>query len=472
MNTAPRRSDAIDDLGPIRDLVRDVSGLDFPENRQLALRRATERAGEVRGLTAGELADVLARPENANDLQEFVASLTVGETHFFRNQPQLDAVRATVLPQLIDARREQRRLRIWSAGCATGEEPYSLAMMLDELLPAGETWDTLILATDINRRALDRARAGVFGDWSFRQVPAAVTTRYFTKVDREYHLSPHIRQMVTFDYLNLAEEVYRSAWAHVGEMDLIFCRNVLIYFPDAISRTVVTRLERCLAPGGWFVTGHAESPMPIFRERFATREFPMTVLYTKRSEAVATPPADSTASVRAWAPSHAASVDMPSAFVQGEDGTDVAASAEDIRSHANEVAVLRRAAMDLASAVRFEDAEHLIRQAIAREPLCAPGHYLHGVILTEMARHEEAFEALRRATYLQADFPLAHYSLGLSYASAGNVARARREMERVRELLDGLPNDQEVESGDGLTVAGLRDLAHLQRHLFGRSERV
>ncbi len=471
MNTASRPSNSVDDLGPIRDLVRDFSGLDFPENRQLALRRVTERAGEVRGLTVGDLAHVLSRPENAHDLEEFVASLTVGETHFFRNQPQLDAVRATVLPQLIDARRKQRRLRIWSAGCATGEEPYSLAIMLDELLPAGETWDTLILATDINRVALDRARAGVYGTWSFRQVPAAVIGRYFTQVDREYHLSPHIRQMVTFEYLNLAEAIYRSPSALVGEMDLIFCRNVLIYFPDTIARAVVNRLEGCLAPGGWFVTGHAESPMPIFRERFATRDFPMSVLYTKRSEpAVVTPPAHSPtgrgdASVRGSAPSRDASVDVPPTRDGGEDGTYIAHPAED-------VAALRRAAMDLASAVRLEDAEHLICQAIAREPLCAPGHYLHGVILTEMARTEDAFEALRRATYLQADFPLAHYSLGLSYASAGNSARARREMERVRELLDGLPNDREVESGDGLTVAGLRELADLQLHLSRRDEPV
>src|SRR2546423_4075039 len=247
----------------IRVLVREASGLEFPTSRRHSLDRAIDRAlREARLPDAAALESRLAGPERRLELEAFVAGLTVGETHFFRHQPQLDALRHHVLPELIRIRMPERRLRIWSAGCATGEEAYSLAMIVDELLPRWAGWSVSILATDINRTALERAQRAVFGPWSFRGVPEHVKERHFRREGRQYHLSPRIREMVTFGYLNLVGDGYPSLVGGTQAMDLILCRNVLIYFSEATARRVVERLEGCLADGGWLVAGHAEAAMP------------------------------------------------------------------------------------------------------------------------------------------------------------------------------------------------------------------
>lgn len=271
------------DYHRFRALVRERGGLDLPEARRPELDRAVTAA--LHACDAQSPTELYARLRSHEEarpaLEALLAALAVGETHFFRSRAHFDVLAQRVLPALIDRRRATRRLRIWSAGCATGEEPYSIAILLERLLPDIDAWDVLILATDIARDALERARRGRYRPWSLREVPPEVEAAYFVAREQERELVPRVRDRVRFAYLNLVDERYPSVLSGTVDMDLVLCRNVLIYFDDEITRAVVTRLGQSLAEGGWLLVGHAEAARPAFATLTA-RRFDGTIIYQRQ----------------------------------------------------------------------------------------------------------------------------------------------------------------------------------------------
>ena len=220
--TGPRhRSGPGNDLQRFQALLQEVSGLELPETRLPDLQRAVNRALVATGLADADalyrhLRDRAGRPS----LEVFVGDLTIGETHFFRNRPQFRALEHHILPELIERRRASRRLRVWSAACSTGEEPYSLAILLERLLPDRARWDVRILATDINRTALERARRGQYGTWSFRDVPDDVASACFVRRGATLEVAGRIREAVSFAHLNLATDTWPSAATATLDLDL------------------------------------------------------------------------------------------------------------------------------------------------------------------------------------------------------------------------------------------------------------
>ncbi|MEQ9366354.1 MAG: CheR family methyltransferase, partial [Leptospirales bacterium] len=191
------------------------------------------------------------------------------------------------LPEIIAARRKagDLRLRIWSAGCSTGEEPYSLAALLYDLLPDAQDWRLLILGTDPNESAVERARSGRYTNWSFRQVSEERRSRFFTEESGTRRILPGIQSMVSFRVHDLHTAVYPEPEpGQIRDMDLIVCRNVFIYLQPAVIAQIVARLERTLVVGGMLVTGHGElsEARPA---NLATRVFPASILYQKESAA-------------------------------------------------------------------------------------------------------------------------------------------------------------------------------------------
>ena len=231
------------------ELVRNASGIEVPDVRRSELELAVQQALQDTGAADTDaLCQLLAGEGGRAALESLVGALTIGETHFFRNRPQFDALADHILPELIARRRVVRQLRIWSAGCASGEEAYSLAILIERLLPDLDQWQVLILATDINRQALVKAQRGVYSQWSFREVPPDVQATFFTRRGREFDIVPRLRERVTFAYLNLVEDTYPSLLTHTHTMDLILFRNVLIYFrPAAAHREELNGLSD---PGG------------------------------------------------------------------------------------------------------------------------------------------------------------------------------------------------------------------------------
>jgi chemotaxis protein methyltransferase CheR len=260
--------------------------LELGVSRRPQLDRALVNALEDSGLdTVRELCAYLAGDSRRRSLEAFLAALTVAESHFFRSRAQFDALSGEIFPQLVKARGGSRRLRVWSAGCATGEEPYSLAISLERQLPAIDEWEVLILATDISSPALAAGRRGLYRPWSFRGVPEAIKRTYF--IDHEDHLEvvPRIRERVKFAPLNLVTGRYPSLLSNTIDMDLILCRNVLIYFSQPVATAILGRLRDALADGGWLMLGQAEAAYARLAG-LAPRRFAGAVLHQRESSTV------------------------------------------------------------------------------------------------------------------------------------------------------------------------------------------
>jgi chemotaxis protein methyltransferase CheR len=215
-------------------------------------------------------------------LFEVVQYLTVGETYFLRDPAQITALRATVLPDMIARRTPERRLRLWSAGCSTGEEVYTLAILLRER-EIGDNWDIALVGTDVNRQSLRTAREGRYPAWSFRSTPVALRERFFEVHDDDWRLEEPLRRMARFAWLNLGAEVLMPP---LTDADLIVCRNVTIYFDDVAAQRLYRALIATLAPGGWLMLGPSD-PLPTDTGGLERLEVAETVLW--RRIAAATP---------------------------------------------------------------------------------------------------------------------------------------------------------------------------------------
>ncbi len=215
--------------------------------------------------------------------KELTLLLTTSESYFFRDKGQFRLLQNQILPELIERQKLARSLRIWSAGCSTGEEPYSLAILVQEMIPDWEQWQILILGTDINQINIEKAKRGIYNYWSFRLVDTDLQRRYFSERQTEWEIQERIRQMVTFRYGNLVQDQLPSQAAGVCNMDLIICRNVFVYFDALAIATVLDKFYSTLKPGGYLITAHAE----LYGQqlgRLRAKVFPESVVYQRRED--------------------------------------------------------------------------------------------------------------------------------------------------------------------------------------------
>jgi chemotaxis protein methyltransferase CheR len=225
----------------------------------------------------------LSTPESHQEWQSLIITLTNIESYFFRDQEQFSLLRNYILPELIQRKQNNKKIRICSAGCSSGEEPYSLAILLKELLPGLEQWDLMILGIDINQDALQKAKKGIYRPWSFRRVDTEIMQQYFRLTNDHYHLEPTIKNMVKFQSLNLVQELFPRPNLELEELDLIVCRNVFIYFEPSAIATVLNKFYNALQPLGYLITGHAE----LYGQdlsRFKTKVFPESVVYQRQND--------------------------------------------------------------------------------------------------------------------------------------------------------------------------------------------
>jgi chemotaxis protein methyltransferase CheR len=283
---APRSAEAVDPVfRQIRDLVYNVSGIYQAEDKLYLLVDGCERRIKALGVrNPREYWDHLtAHPSREGELRQLLNELTIGETCLFRSPAQLDALRKVILPELLSDKMRQvtKRLRIWSAGCSTGEEPYTLAMSLTEekdgLL---KDWQFEITATDLNDRSIETAKAGIYGEYALRNTSDYFKRKYFTTADeRRLQVRPEMKKLITFNRLNLLDD---SKMLFMKGMDVIFCCNVLIYFDGASKAHVVTHFINNLSFGGYLFLGTSESLLRL-NDQFRLVHFPGTIAYWKPS---------------------------------------------------------------------------------------------------------------------------------------------------------------------------------------------
>jgi chemotaxis protein methyltransferase CheR len=406
--------------------------------------------GDLRALVS----QLRHQPETAPAWQTLMQALTIGETYFFRDTALFRWLRESILPDLIRHRRQQGHfeLRIWSAGCATGEEPYSIAMVLHELLPDLADWRISLNATDINGRALEQARQGIYRDWAFRQVDQSLQSRYFDPVPGGWQIKPYIRERVSFDHGNLLARPFMP-------LDIIFCRNVLIYFAAPAASRMEDLLYAALQPGGWLVLGQPESPRHQ-RERWQVHTSGKTVLYRKPPAVIASarPPA-SVSSSSDEHPAYRAAVTAFHDERTAEAEAHLRALLAEQPGHAQAHVLL---ASILAGRRDLSAAHVQLDFALQRDSLLADAHYLRAVLFLEEEQHRLAQQALRSALYCQRDHLLAAFLLATLYARENDMARAVRVWEQAHAAAALMPPAAPISDLSDMTAASFMLLVESQ----------
>jgi chemotaxis protein methyltransferase CheR len=433
-------------------------GLHFPPERISDLQRGLSAAAEELGFADhARCAEwVLSGTLTRTQLHALASHLTVGETYFFRERKTFEALSTVILPDLIARRRgREQQLRLWSAACCTGEEAYTLAMLLQQLLPDWKEWNVTILATDINERFLQKATAGIYGEWAFRDCTPLFRERHFTRApDGRYQVAAQIRDRVKFAQLNLAEDGFPSAGTDTNAMDVILCRNLLLYFTPAHARRLVEKLYEALVDGGWLAVSPSECSQALF-SGFATVNFPGAILYRKDSV--------TERGARAQAPllpEPVAAFELPAVLLEPPmaetEGKPLEEPSADKRLPqpvaAPECAVLAR---EYANLGNLTEALLWTARWIDSNKVEPAAHYLHAMILQEKGERSEARRALQSAVFLQPDFALAHFALGNLARAEGRAAEADRHFANaLRSLRNRSPDEPLADSG-GMTVGRL-----------------
>ncbi len=277
-----------EDFEMIRDFIHEKSGMFFAENKMYLVRnRLLKRMAELAIRTYRDYFYHVKYDASMREFQHLMNIMTTNETSFYRNEPQLLSFSEEVLPAIMAAREQAgqpRTIKIWSAGCSTGEEPYTLAMMVLDKIRMKPGWTVEIIANDISESVLQRARRGEYKGITLRNVPPYILSTYFEHNGEVYTVRPEVRALVKFALLNLNDQ--RMLSINSG-FDVIFCRNVMIYFSDEVKKRIVRGFFNALRPGGYFYIGHSET-MHGVSKAFKLVYFKNALVYQK--EAVGAPP--------------------------------------------------------------------------------------------------------------------------------------------------------------------------------------
>jgi len=269
----------------LRDMIYRKSGMFFNESKKYLLERRIENRLKELGLEKFEDYYYLLKysPDGEEEFRALLDEITINETSFYRNAPQMEVFQKYLLPEVLKAKKV-KQLKLWSAGCSTGEEPYTLAILILEVLGAGISgWSVDILGVDISQSALEKARKGEYGRYTLRNMPLRLVQKYFVKDGPIYKVREEVKKLVRFEAINLLD---RSQTNKIRGMDFVFCRNVLIYFDAEARRRVVASFYESLNPGGYLFIGHSESLHGISRS-FDLVHFPKVIVY-KKNERIST----------------------------------------------------------------------------------------------------------------------------------------------------------------------------------------
>jgi chemotaxis protein methyltransferase CheR len=479
--------------------VESILGLHFPRDRRQDLSRAVTKCAPTLGFDdpLSCVRWLLDFPLNEERIEALAECLTVGETHFFRDRKLFRALEERVLPDLIaDRRLDGMKLKIWSAGCATGEEPYSIAMLLDRILPDLSLWDLTILGTDVNRSFLRKAEEGLYSQWSFREVPPEIEQTYFRKNGNLSEIAPSIKGMVEFSHLNLAKDVFPDSFAAGSTIDLVFCRNVLMYFTPDRQRRLIEKFFRRLPEGGRLVVSPAEISC-VEHPQFESVGFDGVLLFRKNTLGPAEPrtfqvpfdfpppprapePAEEFDSPRSTLPVPPIPARSPTPrvpdppegrnrYLDGlalyEEGrypdaveTLLEALGLNSSSPGETVATMSVLARAYANQGLLTEALAWSEKAVEADRVNPIYHYVHASILQESDRIDEAAASLNRAVFLDPKLAVAHFALGNLARRQGRVQASERHFRSALSALGKYTRDAPVPASGGMTAAKFTDL--------------
>lgn len=460
------------------------SGLHFDQSNIKILERGLQR--RMRAIGAKDYGAYFhyleKHGENRQEQKKLLGLLTVGETYFFRCLAHFDALIHHVLPELIVRNRTQRSLRIWSAGCSTGEEPYTLAMLLCEHFPQLADWNVQILGTDINKVAIRRASEGSYGPRALRVTDAVYREKYFQRVGNTYVVDTRIRDMVHFTYLNLQTGAFPSTDNDTSDIDILFCRNVMIYFRLGTTRCIVEKFSRCLRPEGYLFLGHAETLINI-SDRFQRQHQAGGFYYQLRTgapadkppalpclptpvDAVRPPPISPQTSPPVPPPvlplpaAEPPAPDLQDLFIRAEqefnrENFRTASHSYDtiLRHIPRHVGAMVGKGFILANEGLYEQALEACTQALAVDDLHPEVYFLRGLICELQSDLQGAVSEYRKALLLDMEFIMPHYNLSKIFWRMGRPRDARRELNNTVRLLEKAADEAIIPHSGGLSRA-------------------
>jgi chemotaxis protein methyltransferase CheR len=490
------------DIDRFRVILQANLGLHFEPGADEQLAEALQDRLRQTGRSAGQYLGAIEPPAvpSRDELRELATRLTVPETYFFRYPEQLDVFAEVALAERLAGRADGRPLQILSAGCASGEEPYSLAMLIREQIPAAQAAEIGILGIDVNPAMLHRARDAVYSPWSLRGVSEVRRQRYFHARRGALELDEDIRRMVRFEERNLVADD-PDFW-QPERFEIIFCRNITIYFSPETTKAVVARLSGALAPGGYLFLGPSETLRGVSQE-YHLRHARGVFYYQRRSpgEAESAPPPSARlpAQITPAAPLPQPEGDAAWADVIGRAANRIAAlsrrpaspshprppkdlslAVELIRQERFDEALralpedaegdadlLLLRAVILTNAGRVSQAEGVCREVLAMDELSAGAHYLMALCREHAGQHLAAVECDQAAIYLDPAFAMPRLHLGLLAKRIGDIDTARRELQAALALLDKEEASRIVLFGGGFNREALAQLCRAGLRTIG-----
>ncbi|ELS02738.1 methylase of chemotaxis methyl-accepting protein [Xenococcus sp. PCC 7305] len=481
------------------------------------LHQAISKRSASRAASTGEDYDYALNLKSETEWKILMSMITNGESFFFRDDGQFKLLQERLLPQLIEQKRKANdlSLKIWSAGCSTGEEPYSIAILLRELISDLDSWQILILGTDINQQSLSQARQGIYKNWSFRRITPDLKTKYFQTLPKSqgWQLKPQIRQRVTFKFYNLTQDDFCGNAIIPFDLDLVLCRNVFIYFePEAIQQAV-NKIYSSLKIDGFFISGHAEL-QEIDLSKFITLSCAESVYYqrhdnsqgqsinqqsvtltlpTKSSEFMLNDLSNPIEKIDFGLQPISKNPVLPQVkkitLPQKNDleGKNIVKTELSTPTESSKITL--EAIKTSFSTGQYKESIQLAQELIAQQPQCEqaayllaqayanqgelelateycqraltineislPVLYLLAQIAEEQNRIDQAKDLLRKIIYLEPDSIPAYLELGSLYSREGNLTKAKKTYDVAYELLKKLSWDTEIEYQGTVTVSKL-----------------
>lgn len=433
-----------------------------------------------------------------NEWKELLLLLTIGETYFFRDKGQFNLLKNTLLPEIIakkiktSALHKDKKpcLRIWSAGCSSGEEPYSLAILVKELIPDLSQWNISILGTDINSESIAKAEQGIYDSWSFRQVNPQLQLQYFHQRKMRWQVDEQIRKMVKFRCMNLFKEPFPSQMYDIQNMDIIMCRNVFIYFNSQAIATIIEKFYHTLTTGGYLISGHTElhgqnlgqlqpktfpesvvyhrndlptAPSPIneappilLKQSNFTKEIttikPSPVAKTDSKSVTLIPPPTNTHSVESLKP---VLYQAETFFDSGEYSKAIQAAKKVIQQLPKNFEAYYLIAQACANLGNYKQAVEYCQKALQINDLSEKPYYLLAHIAVEIGDEEQAKALFKKIIYLAPGSIGAYLEISFLYAREGDRNRAKKMLTTALDLLKNLSGDMPIESYNKIQASQL-----------------
>ena len=447
----------------VTEVIREIgqiTGFNVSPVNAVALEQHIAARMRARGWASEmEFVDALksGRSGRADECRALAKVLTTHESFFMRDAGQMALLRQRILPELIAARRTsgELTLKVWSCGCASGEEPASIAILLRELLPDLANWRIQILATDVSSEILERAKRAAYGDWSFRGCDATFRLVNFQQLDAQWVLRPAIRQMIRYGRVDIIHDALPDQEQGLSDVDLILCRNVFIYFQPHAIRIATAKLAACMRAGAVLMTAHGELRQNCPRS-LVLEMHPESAIFRKADpDRINTPSASYPAGADGRKPTPLpAKQDTPRSSTAGPTlaraprAAPVAGDMQrSIVSHQSPLGLpddtLERA-WRLADEGKLDATLQACAQLLAEDQMNAGAHFLEAVIETELGNEKRARAALRRTLYLDPGLIAAHVHLERLQSAQTNIQSAHRTRDTIRKLVAALPADAPI----------------------------